>query len=117
VPIKYDSLINFRIPEVEQTLTKRDTILYALGVGLGADPLDDNQLKFVYEEILVALPTMAIVMACPGGWHADGDIGITRTHTVHGAKCATRRAPSSCVAAHRRRSAALTAVSVAVPVA
>jgi acyl dehydratase len=84
VPINYESLINFRIPDVEQTLTKRDTIVYALGVGLGADPLDENQLKFVYEEKLVALPTMAIIMAYPGAWHADEDIGITRTHTVHG---------------------------------
>ena len=46
MPIVYDKLINWKIPEVEQQLTKRDTILYALGVGLGADPCDLNQLKF-----------------------------------------------------------------------
>ena len=38
--INYDKLINWNIPEVEQRLTRRDTILYALGVGLGADPCD-----------------------------------------------------------------------------
>jgi acyl dehydratase len=69
---------------VTQRLTKRDTILYALGVGLGADPCDEDQLKFVYERDLVALPTMAIVLGYPGPWHAQGDTGITRSHVVHG---------------------------------
>ena len=84
MPIKYDSLINWKIPEVEQQLTKRDTILYALGVGLGADPCDQNQLKFVYEPNLEALPSMAIILGYPGPWHAQGDTGITRSHVVHG---------------------------------
>ena len=82
--IDYEKLIKWRIPDVEQRLTKRDTILYALGVGLGADPCDEKQLKFVYEQNLVALPTMAIVLGYPGAWHAKGDTGITRSHVVHG---------------------------------
>ena len=60
--INYDKLINWSIPEVEQRLTRRDTILYALGVGLGADPRDAGQLRFVYEEGLQRLPTMAIIL-------------------------------------------------------
>lgn len=82
--IDYDKLINSRIPPVEQQLTRRDTMLYALGVGLGADPCDEKQLRFVYEDNLVALPTMAIILGYPGPWHANADIGITRTHVVHG---------------------------------
>ena len=62
MPINYQQLVNWRIPEGEQHLTRRDTMLYALGVGLGADPADAAQLKFVYEEKLQALPTMAIVL-------------------------------------------------------
>src|SRR4051812_9083565 len=84
LPIDYQKLIDFRIPDVEQTYTRRDTMLYALGVGLGADPMDENQLKFVYEEKLVALPTMAIVLACPGPWHREGDFGVTASHVLHG---------------------------------
>ena len=57
--INYETLINWKIPEVEQQLTQRDTILYALGVGLGADPCDENQLKYVYEPNLQTLPSMA----------------------------------------------------------
>ncbi|HEY9446794.1 MAG TPA: MaoC family dehydratase N-terminal domain-containing protein, partial [Burkholderiales bacterium] len=82
--IKYDELINWNIPEVEQQLTKKDTIIYALGVGLGADPCDADQLRYVYEENLQALPTMAIILGYPGPWHADPRTGITRSHVVHG---------------------------------
>ena len=82
--IIYDTLRNWPIAPVEQTFSKRDTMLYALGIGLGADPLDTHQLKFVYEENLLALPTMAITLGYPGAWFAHPDTGITRTHTVHG---------------------------------
>jgi acyl dehydratase len=60
--------------------------LYALGVGLGADPVDTNQLQFVYEENLKALPTMAIILGYPGPWHAHPDTGITRSQVVHGSQ-------------------------------
>ena len=82
--IQYDKLIRWDIPEVEQHLTKRDAILYALGVGLGSDPGDAKQLQYVYEDGLQALPTMAIILGYPGPWHAKGDLGITRSHVVHG---------------------------------
>jgi len=82
--INYEKLLNWDIPAVEQQLTKRDTILYALGCGLGADPVDQNQLQFVYEEHLKALPTMAIILGYPGPWHANTGTGVTRSHVVHG---------------------------------
>jgi len=83
VALNYDTLVNLRIPDVEQHFTQRDTMLYALGVGLGADPCDESQLRFVYERNLVALPTMAIVLCSPGP--VDGeDTGITRSHVLHG---------------------------------
>ncbi len=82
--INYEQLLNWDIPQVEQTLTRRDTMLYALGVGLGADPTDSQQLQFVYEEHLKALPTMAIILGYPGPWHAAPGTGVTRSHVVHG---------------------------------
>lgn len=82
--IDYQKLLNWDIPKVEQQLTRRDTIIYALGVGLGADPVDANQLQFVYEENLKALPTMAIILGYPGPWHAAPGTGVTRSHVVHG---------------------------------
>jgi acyl dehydratase len=84
VPINYEKLVNWDIPEARQHLTKRDTILYALGVGLGADPCDELELRYVYEDKLQALPTMAIILGYPGPWHANPETGITRSHVVHG---------------------------------
>jgi len=43
-----------------------------------------NQLSFVYEERLQALPTMAIILGYPGPWHAHPALGITRSQVVHG---------------------------------
>ena len=36
-------------------------ILYALGLGLGQDPMDENELAFVYEKNLKVLPTFPVV--------------------------------------------------------
>ena len=91
--INYDALINWKIPDVEQRLTKRDTMLYALGVGLGADPCDENQLKFVYDKNLQALPTMAIVLGYPGPWFGHPDTGVTRNRVVHGEEAFTIHKP------------------------
>ena len=44
---------------IEQNWQERDSILYALGVG-------SEDLDFVYEEGLKALPTMAVVLGYPG---------------------------------------------------
>jgi acyl dehydratase len=82
--IDYEALMNWKIPAVEQVLTKRDTMLYALGTGLGSDPMDEQQLRFVYEKNLAALPTMAIILGYPGPWHRNGATGIDGSKVVHG---------------------------------
>jgi hypothetical protein len=51
MPIIYEKLLALKIPEVAQTYTEKDAILYALGVGLGHDPTNTDELPFVYEKI------------------------------------------------------------------
>jgi acyl dehydratase len=84
MPIDYQALMNWQIPEVEQVVTPRDTMLYALGTGVGYDPMDEKQLRFVYEKNLAALPTMAIILGYPGPWHRTGNTGIDGSKVVHG---------------------------------
>jgi len=85
MPIIYEHLLNFPIPETRQRLTKRDTILYALSVGLGQDPMDVRQLDFVdHHRDLRALPTMAVVLGHPGFWLADPATGVDAVRVVHG---------------------------------
>ena len=88
----YEKLLQYKIPEVEQTLSQRDTMLYALGVGLGADPMDEKQLQFVYEKNLAALPTMAVVLAAPHAWLKQTGTGFG-AKSVHGEQLFTIHKP------------------------
>lgn len=82
--IVYDHLMNYPVPVTEQSYTERDTMLYALGLGFGHDPVDEAQLPFVYEKGLKAVPTMGVVLAWPGLWLASPDTGIDYGKVVHG---------------------------------
>ena len=82
--IDYETLKNWPFAPIEHTYTARDSILYALGLGFGADPMDRRQLDFVYEEGLKALPTMAVVLAYPGFWLKDPDTGVDWKKVLHG---------------------------------
>ncbi len=84
MPVDPGHLLSYQVPEVVQDLSVRDTILYALSVGLGADPIDPDQLRFVYEDGLLALPTMAVVLAYSGFWLGRLDTGVDRVKVVHG---------------------------------
>ena len=88
--IEYDKLLAFPIPEIRQTLTKRDTIFYALSTGLGADPMDLRQLDFVdHHRALKAMPSLALVLGHPGFWAANPATGIDATRLVHGEQSVT----------------------------
>jgi len=82
--IDYARLKAWRFPDIAQRYRARDTILYALGLGCGSDPLDAAELRFVYEENLVALPTMAVVLGYPGFWLKDSGTGIEWRKVLHG---------------------------------
>ncbi|NYI23626.1 MaoC family dehydratase [Sphingobium indicum] len=81
-------------PRITQhKFTARDTILYALGVGVGQDPGDRSELPFVYEKGLRALPTMSVVLAYPGFWQMDPIYGIDWKRLLHGEQSVTLHAP------------------------
>jgi acyl dehydratase len=82
--IDYQKLKHWPFPDVEHSYRARDTMLYALGLGFGADPMDEQQLRFVYEEGLKALPTMAVVLAHTGQWSKNPETGINWKLLLHG---------------------------------
>jgi acyl dehydratase len=84
MPIDPAQLLALDIPETVQVYTARDTILYALGVGLGQQPTDERQLPFVHEEGLQPLPSMVCVLANPPYWIRDHAKGIDWLKVVHG---------------------------------
>ena len=69
------------VPEpAEFAYDDRFTMLYALGLGCG---VDDGDLRFVYEQNLQALPTMAVLMGGPAGEFIKRG-GIDEAMIVHG---------------------------------
>ncbi|MBM3568419.1 MAG: 3-alpha,7-alpha,12-alpha-trihydroxy-5-beta-cholest-24-enoyl-CoA hydratase [Alphaproteobacteria bacterium] len=93
MPIDYDKLMAWPIREIEQSYGFKDSILYALGLGFGADPMDADQLKFVYEDGQKVVPTQALVMGYPGFWIKDAGTGIDWKKIVHGEQSMTLHAP------------------------
>jgi len=82
--LNVDELEGWVFPRIEQTYTDKDTMLYAVSLGFGQDPLDASQLAFVYEKALQAVPTMPAILCHPGRWTADPRLGVTLNKVVHG---------------------------------
>lgn len=90
MPLDPDYLLNLPPRIVTHRYTVRDTMLYALGVGAGADAED---LRYVYEDGLQALPTMAVVLAYPGFWQKEPQYGIDWKRVLHGEQSTILHAP------------------------
>lgn len=82
--IDYKRLKSWPFKDIEHRYEAKDTILYALGLGAGSDPMDEADLRFVYEEGLAALPTMAVVLGYPGFWVKDPATGVDWKKVLHG---------------------------------
>jgi acyl dehydratase len=82
--LDYQTVMDWAFDEVEQGYSARDTILYALGLGYGQDPTDAHDLRFLLEDRLVAVPTMAVVLGGPGPWMQDPRTGIDWIRSLHG---------------------------------
>lgn len=96
VAIDYHSLKNRDFPPVRESYEERDTMLYALTLGLGNDPLDAAALPYVYEGAvggLKVLPTQAVVLGYPGFWAGDKDTGINALKLLHGEQRMQLHAP------------------------
>lgn len=82
--IDYHTLRNWAFEALEQTYTPRDAMLYSLGVGYGANPLDADDLAYVFEKDLRVPPTFAVVLGYPGFWARDPRTGIDWVRLLHG---------------------------------
>lgn len=82
--IDYDKLLALEIPDVEHSYTERDSILYALGLGFGQNPTSEDELRFVYEKNLKALPTFAMMLGYTPFWLRNPKIGLNWSKVVHG---------------------------------
>jgi acyl dehydratase len=82
--IDYERLLKWKVRSVQQQYSASDVMLYALGLGLGLGQDDPHQLRFVYEDGLLVLPTMATVLGHPGFWMSDPATGVDWKQVLHG---------------------------------
>jgi acyl dehydratase len=89
--LNYDEIMKLKSSGNEYRYSERDTMLYALGIGFGRDPMNEAELPFVYENGLKAVPTMATVIAFGGS--IVGKTGINYLMVVHGEQRLTLHKP------------------------
>ena len=81
--ITYEYLKSLKATNVHYTYTERDSMLYSLSIGMGYDPLNLNELNFVYErrDGLLAIPSQAVTVA---RHNLIYDIGLNVSKMLHG---------------------------------
>jgi hypothetical protein len=72
MPINYEQLMALKNLGQKYAYTDREVMLYAYGIGMGADPMDEKELAFVNEGTctprpLKVVPTFASVAAWGSG--------------------------------------------------
>ena len=81
--ISAQALLARQFPAIEQSYSSKDAILYALSLGYGSDPVDPQELPFVYEKNLRVVPAMAAVLCSPGFWLGEPSLGANTAMIVH----------------------------------
>ncbi len=89
--IVYEDALKQKITGQRTTYTDTNTMLYALSIGLGRDPLNDKELPFVFEQGgLRVVPTMAAVLA---RGNIAGGLNLDMTLVLHGEQRLTVHRP------------------------
>lgn len=91
MPIDFPAILDLTA-QAEVHWTARDTSLYALGVGLGRDPIDSGDLSYLIGGSPITLPTMAASLAVGKGIGAR-QMGISFRQVVHLGQEVTLAAP------------------------
>lgn len=79
--LTYQELMNLK-REFRCNWDERDVMIYALGLGLPSDPVDERQLAYVYEKDLAVLPTFLSSLIL--GQSAVAFAGLDYARVLHG---------------------------------
>lgn len=81
--LNYSKVRTWDFGDIVHDYETRDTILYALGVGLGRDPCDPRELAYVYESHLKVVPSLATTLGSPGQWWRHPETGVDYESNLH----------------------------------
>ncbi|MEE8603589.1 MaoC/PaaZ C-terminal domain-containing protein [Euzebya tangerina] len=128
MPIDIETLLAAPPIEWDSSWTQRDVMLYHLGIGAGVPATDPRELRYVYEEDLVVLPTFGTI---PGfmpidrfdqlpGFDIDLRMLVHADHTLqlHGSLPTSATAVSRCQpsAVYDKRSGAMAVFEITTEV-
>jgi hypothetical protein len=81
-------VIGLRFAPTEQDYEMRDSLLYALSLGMGSDPLDADELTYVYEGLASrpqhVVPSQCMILGWQPFWQNDPATGIAWKQILHG---------------------------------
>lgn len=89
--MRYPEILSLETEPMELSYTRQDAILYALSIGAGLEGLDGDELSFVYEKGLRALPTMSTNLL--GGGNLMAEAGVDMRMMVHSEQRLRMHAP------------------------
>jgi acyl dehydratase len=86
MPINYDELMALKNLGQPYSYGDREVMLYAYGIGIGADPMDERELAFVNEAVAVPRPLKVVpTFASVAAWGAGpGEMNLNRLMVVDG---------------------------------
>lgn len=82
--VNYSQLRNWKFEDRIDSYSVRDSIIYSLSLGYGDDPLDLQDLKFIYEQETHTVPTILATIGSPGAWATNPTLGINWVQLLHG---------------------------------